>query len=401
MPRQPKDPNQSPQQPNSNGKPPRRKKSNYGAGSVYQLKDGRFAGSIKDSNSGKRIVRYGKTHKEAEKKLEDIKFEIRQGTLATGPNQTVEQFLTRWLNDVYRMEVRDSSYAQREVLLRVHIIPALGHLQMRKLSPEHVQTFYTKKLREGLKPATVDSFHTLLHKAFKTAVRWKLVPYNVCDQVTPPSLKDQEEGIALTMEQAITLLKACQGHNLEPLITLVLLTGMRHGEVNALRWDDINFEEGYLLVRHTVGYIPKKGFVERAPKTRKSKREIMLPGLALEALEKQRVLQRATRERAGDQWVDHNLVFPNPRGGFLYDHATRESFYRVLKKAGLPKLRIHDLRHTTSTLLQLDLGQPEKLVQELLGHENIEMTRGKYTHANRNALRKMMEEVDRKFRGFL
>src|SRR5579883_1099752 len=103
MPRQPKQsgqPNNSPQ--------PKRKKSTYGGGSVYPLKDGRYAASIKDPVSGKRVVRYGKTRKEAEKKLEDIKFEIRQGALATGPNQTVEQFLTRWLNDIYRLGTRDS-----------------------------------------------------------------------------------------------------------------------------------------------------------------------------------------------------------------------------------------------------------------------------------------------------
>lgn len=391
MARQPKDPQQS-------GKQPKRKKSTYGGGSVYPLKDGRYAASIKDPVSDKRIVRYGKTRKEAEKKLEDVKFEIRQGTLATGPNQTVEQFLMKWLNDVYRFEVRDSSYAQRETLLRGHIIPALGHFQLRKLNPMHIQTFYTKKLQEGFAPATVVALHAILRKALQMAVRWKLIPSNVCDQVTPPSLKDEEEGVALTMEQAITLLKACQGHKLEPLITLVLLTGMRHGEVNALRWDDINFDEGFLLVQRTVGRIPRKGFVERAPKTKKSKREIFLPGLALEALEKQRVIQQAMRERAGERWVDHNLVFPNPRGGFLADNATRRTFYLLLKRAGLPQIRIHDLRHTASTLFQIDLGQPEKLVQELLGHENAEMTRQKYTHVNRSALQKMMREVDHFFR---
>lgn len=390
MPRQPKDP----QQP----KQPKRRKSTYGGGSVYQRKDGRHVASIKDPASGKRIERYAKTEKEAWKLLEDMKFEIRQNTLATGPNQTVEQFLTRWLNEVYRHEVRESTYVQRESLLRVHILPALGHFQMRKLNPMHVQTFYTKKLQEGLSPGSIESFHTLLHKAFKMAVRWKLVPYNVCDQVTPPSLKDQEEGVALTMEQAITLLKACQGHKLGVLITLTMLTGMRHGEVNSLRWDDVNFEEGYLLVQHTVGYIRRRGFVERAPKTRKSKREIPLPGLALEALTKQRAVQQEMREQAGDQWVERGLVFCNPLGGFLYDNVTRRSFYRLLEKEGLPQIRIHDLRHTTSTLLQIDLGQPEKLVQELLGHENPEMTRRKYTHAQRAAMQRMMGEVDHFFR---
>jgi integrase len=387
MPRQPKQPGQ-----------PKRKKSTYGGGSVYPLKDGRFAASIKDPVSGKRVVRYGKTRKEAEKKLEDIKFEIRQGSLATGPNQTVEQFLTKWLNDIYRPETRDSSFVQRESLLRVHILPALGRFQLRKLTPMHVQTFYSQKLREGLAPATVVSFHSLLHKAFKTAVRWKMVPYNVCDHVTPPSLKDQQEGIALTLGQATTLLKACQGHPLENLLILIMLTGMRHGEVKALRWTDINFDEGYLLVQRTVSYLPRRGYVERPPKTRKSMREIVLPELALEALKRQRVAQQAMRDAAGSQWEEHNLVFPNQRGGFLSFSTTLQNFKRLMDRLGLPQIRIHDLRHTISTLLQIDLEQPEKLVQELLGHTSVEMTRQRYTHATRAALKKMMGELDRVFK---
>jgi integrase len=176
---------------------------------------------------------------------------------------------------------------------------------------------------------------------------------------------------------------------------------MRHGELNALRWDDIDFEEGCLQVQRTVGRIGKKGFVERAPKTRKSKREVVLPALALESLVAHRVRQQKLRERAGEYWKDQNLVFCNPHGGFLSDQSTRMTFHRLLKKAGLPQIRVHDLRHTASTLFSLEMEQPEKLVQELLGHENIEMTRGKYTHANRKLKRKMMEEVDRIFRGFL
>jgi len=390
MPRQPQEPKQ-----------PKHKKSTYGGGSVYPLKDGRYAASIKDPISGKRIVRYAKTKREAEKKLEDVKFEIRQGTLATGPNQTVKQFLEHWYNNVYRMEVRESSYIQRENLLRNHILPELGHMQLRKLNPMHVQTFYTKKLQEGLKPSTIHVFHAILHKALKVAVRWKLVPYNVCDQVTLPSLKDQEIGKALTMEQAIVLLKACQGHILEAFITLALLTGMRHGELSALRWDDIDFEQGHLQVQRTVSRLGKKGFVERAPKTRKSKREVVLPKLALEALEKHYLRQQEARARAGEQWVNHNLVFCNPRGGFVSEQVTRRVFHRLPKRAGLPQIRIHDLRHTASTLLSLEMDQPEKLVQDLLGHESIEMTRGKYTHGNRRLQQRMMEEVDRVFRDSL
>jgi hypothetical protein len=189
-------------------KEPKRKKTIHGGGTIYLRNDGRYVASIKDPNSGKRIDRYAKTEKEAEKKREDIKYEIRQNTLATGSNQTVQQYLTHWLEDVQKHEVREASYIQNRSIIQKQIIPAIGHIQMKKLTAQHMQRFYADKVREGLKPNSIGAIQNIMHKALKNAVRWKLVSQNVCDQVTVPRGGEIEPTAhPLTAEQALHLLK--------------------------------------------------------------------------------------------------------------------------------------------------------------------------------------------------
>src|SRR5262245_18323338 len=130
-----------------------RKKAVHGGGSVYPRKSEgkeRWVATIRDPETGKRIERYARSQKEAEQKLEDIKYEIRQSTLATGPHQTVKQFLEDWLEKTQRLNVRKSSYYRQESIIRKHILPAVGHLQLRKLTPLHVRNLYAAKAAEGL-----------------------------------------------------------------------------------------------------------------------------------------------------------------------------------------------------------------------------------------------------------
>jgi integrase len=384
MPRQPKDPQQ-----------PKRKKAIHGGGTVYQRKDGRYVASIKDPNSGKRIERYAKNEKEAEKKLEDIKFEIRQGTLATGPNQTVQQYLTRWFEDVHKQEVRETTYIQNRVTLNKHLIPGIGHIQLKKLTAQHIQRFYAEKIKEGCTASRVRGMHQLLHKALKNAARWKLIQQNVCDQVTVPrDTNKPETARILTEDQALLLLKASQGHPLEAFIALALVTGLRHGELMALRWQDINFEAKSLKVNHTVTLVWGHGYIENEPKTSTSKREIMLPQFVINSLLRHRARQERTRLLSGDKWQETGLVFCNRYGTYRDPSTTNKSFHRLLERNGLPSIRIHDLRHSAASLHIMVLNTPPKLVQELLGHSNIEMTLDVYTHANKSQQRQMMDAFD-------
>jgi integrase len=383
MPRQPKDPQQT-----------KRKKSTYGGGTVYQRKDGRYVASFKDPTSGKRIERYGKTHKEAEKLLEDIKFEIRQGTLATGPNQTVQQYLLRWFEDVHKYDVRETTFLRNRTFLK-RILPAIGNIHLRKLTAQHVRHFYAEMLKEGMKPGSVRNIHAFLRKALSNAVRWNLVPHNVCDQISAPrNTEGHEAAHALTADQALHLLRVSRGHALEVLIALALVTGLRHGEIRALHWQDVDLEERTLRVDRTVQRIWGKGYFVTTPKTEKGKREIVLPQYVVNVLLRQRQHIEEMRRQAGEKWQENDLVFPNERGKYQDETHTLRRFHNLLEKAGLPRVRVHDLRHSVASLLILVLGMPPKLVQEMLGHSDVEMTLNIYTHADKSQQRKMMDAFD-------
>jgi len=218
----------------------------------------------------------------------------------------------------------------------------------------------------------------VLHKALKNAVRWKLVAQNVCDVVSPPR-RVRHEAVPLSQEQAHRLLEAAKGHHLEALLTMALVTGMRQGELFALRWQDIDVEGASVHVRRTVLPIPGRGYVEHEPKTAKSRRKIRLPQFVMEALKKQRLHIEAMHLKAGNTWRESDLVFPSYCGGFIDKGNFHAVFQKLLKVAGLPHKRFHDLRHSTATIL-LTMGVHPKIVQEILGHSTISMTMDTYSH---------------------
>jgi integrase len=355
----------------------KRKRRAHGEGGLIRRKDGRWAGSFY-SAEGKRVYVYGSTQQEALEKLRKAQSEQEQGVLATGPKLKLGVYLEQWLEDVKKPELRVSSYVKYKKLIVGYIIPALGNLQLQKLTPQHVQSFYTKKLKEGLSAKTVHSIHGVLHNALDNAVRWRLVPKNVTDLVTPPRL-EKHEVQSLTLEQARTLLAAARGHRLDMLLTLALTTGMRRGELLALRWSDIDLESGMLQVRRTVDFIARYGYVEGEPKTARSRRKIVLPAFVVAMLKQHRKNQLEQRLKVGDDWQDRDLVICGLEGNYLNPRYLLKLFDKLLAEAGLSHMRFHDLRHSVVTLL-LGMGVDPRTIQEFVGHEDITTTMRIYSH---------------------
>jgi integrase len=355
----------------------KRKRRAHGEGGLVRRKDGRWAGSFY-SVEGKRVYVYGSTQQEALEKLRKAQSEQEQGVLATGPKLKLGVYLEQWLEDVKKPELRVSSYVKYKKLIVGYIIPALGNLQLQKLTPQHVQSFYTKKLKEGLSAKTVHSIHGVLHNALDNAVRWRLVPKNVTDLVTPPRL-EKHEVQSLTLEQARTLLAAARGHRLDMLLTLALTTGMRRGELLALRWSDIDLESGLLQVRRTVDFIARYGYVEGEPKTARSRRKIVLPAFVVAMLKQHRKNQLEQRLKVGDAWRDLDLVICGLEGNYLNPRYLLKLFDKLLAEAGLSHMRFHDLRHSVVTLL-LGMGVDPRTIQEFVGHEDITTTLRIYSH---------------------
>jgi integrase len=377
----------------SQNKKPRR---GHGEGAIYWRESRKRWVAELPLETGKSKYFTGKTYAEAQRKLKQAQIEQQQGKLATGPKQTVKQFLEHWLEHVHKANIRINSYRIYRQLLDNHLLPALGHHQLQRLSPQHIDELYAQKRKEGFAVETIRAMHRLLRRALQDAVRWSLVSSNVCDKVTPPR-QVKFEAQALSGEQVKQLLEVAKGSPIEVLLTLALTTGMRVGEMIALRWADIDLQDGSLQVRHTVSRVGKRfqenGLVENDPKTESSRRKIVLPQFVLEALKRHREHQVEVRDKAGSAWQEKDIVFSNHMGGFLERANINTMLKGLLKQAGLPEIRIHDLRHSAATIL-LKMNINPKQVQVLLGHSSIVITMDRYSHVLPDMQRGMMDQLD-------
>ncbi|MBE3560437.1 MAG: site-specific integrase [Ktedonobacteraceae bacterium] len=216
---------------------------------------------------------------------------------------------------------------------------------------------------------------------------------------TIPPREQQFEVTVLTLEQIQKLLAVIEGHRLAVLFKLALATGMRRGEIMGLKWQDINFEQALLQVRRIFTRQPGNRYIEAEPKTEKSKRSIMLTSIAIEALKRHQIHQLETKLAAGPDWEENDLVFCTMFGTPLNPNWVLKRFKSLLKKAGLPDMRFHDLRHSAATLL-LSLGVHPKIVQEILGHSRIAMTLDTYSHALPTMQREAMGKLGGVFKKF-
>jgi integrase len=223
----------------------------------------------------------------------------------------------------------------------------------------------------------VRNIHATLHKALKQAIRWRLVPRNVTEATTAPRFTKKEMQ-PLTPDHARTLLDVARGDRFEALYVLAITTGLRRGELLGLRWQDVDLKRGYLQVRQQL-IRTKKGLSFTTPKGSKS-RSVKLTQRAVETLKSHRKRQLEDKLRLVGLWQDAGLVFTTRKGTpFHPDSLTKRSFEPLMKRAGLPQIRFHDLRHTFATLL-LAKGTHPKVVQEMLGHANISQTIDTYSH---------------------
>ncbi|GCF11814.1 tyrosine-type recombinase/integrase [Dictyobacter arantiisoli] len=349
-----------------------------GEGTVYQRKDGRWVATI-TIEQGKRKYLYFKTQKEAIKAARETNNLKDQGLLLTGEDQTIELFLRTWLEDTAQPRLRERTYIRYRGLIENHIIPAIGKVKLQKLMPQHLQRLYNEKRKEGYAPQTIKHIHRVLHRAFHDALRWSLITHNVCDAVDAPRVPRHEMQV-LNVEQAQKLLQIAREDPFEAVYVLALTTGMRQGELLGLKWEDISLDGGKLQVRRTIARVGKLGFITNEPKTPRSRRSIYLADLAIEALKRHRAHQYELRLSAGPAWEDQGWVFCNQIGRPVEaGNLMRRSFKPLLKKADVPDIRFHDLRHSAATLL-LSMDVHPKIVQELLGHSNISMTLDTYSH---------------------
>ena len=364
----------------------KKKQQGNGSGTIYprKNKDGKITSYLGSyfAADGKRRYVSAKTKTACREKLRRTMSDADQGFVFDAANQPVGEYMVRWLEDFAKADLAPRTYHNYQLQIREHIIPAFGSMKLSKLDTPNVQALYSAKLRDGLKPSSVKYIHAVLHRALSKAVDLRLIPHNPAASADPPKVR-QEEITPLDTDQTRVFLDAARGQKYQALYVLSLTCGLRMGESLGLKWSDIDLDAGTLRVNRQLQRTRKDGdksgsLVFSEPKNA-SRRTIDLPQRAVEALRTHRKHQLEEKLRASS-YEDFDLVFATNKGTPLdAQNIVNRHFKPLLKHAGLPDIRWHDLRHTCATLL-LGRGVHPKLVQHLLGHVSITMTLDRYSH---------------------
>ena len=336
-----------------------------GEGTIYQRKDGRWCTQISLPN-GKRKTKYAKTQREVREWLLTQRHEVKRGDWVDDETLTVGDFLDRYRTEVLPGSLRETTLESYNGVIERHIKPGLGQYQLAKLKPQHVQSFYAAKSSAKLSQTTVRYIHAILHKALAHAVRFGLVSRNVSDLVVKPKARRSSPQV-WSLEDARRFIEATRADRLHALYVLAVFTGLRQGELLGLQASDVDWSSGSLHVRQALALIKGKGLTLMPPKTDRSRRTIKLPVQAVTAL----------RAHLGDQ--KEGYVFTTGNATPILARNLVRDFKALLKAAGLPIIRFHDLRHTCATL-HLAAGTNPKVVQDILGHSTINLTLGTYSH---------------------
>jgi len=354
-------------------------KRGNGEGSIYPHKRGGvkvgYRGSywVDAAEGPKRRYITGETREDVAEKLAKAISDRADGLVFDAGSTTTGEYLTRWLSDSVHGTVQGSTYRSYGRVVDGHLVPGVGRVKLAKLRPDHIRRLYRSMLDAGKATRTVQYAHTLLKRALAQAVMDGLIPRNAAEAVRPPKLK-RDEIQPLNADQVRALLDASDERS-RALYTVAVRTGMRPGEILALRWSDVDLEAGTVQINRALS----EGEFS-TPKTPRSRRRISLSPATVAALKAHRKRQLEERIAKAGLWEDHGLVFPSSVGTPKSQRNLNREFKNAAKRAGLPDhFKLYDLRHTCATLLLARNVHP-KYVQELLGHASIAQTLDTYSH---------------------
>ena len=303
----------------------------------------------------------------------------------------MNEYLEFWLQTT-KTSIRPKTYEQYDQIVHQHINPLLGDMKLMDIKPDKIQAFYNNKLQSGTSERTVILIHAVLHRSLNQAMKLGLITNNPAQAVTRPRLKQKEMKI-LDDYQVRDLLLSVKGTKYEALYLIAITTGLRQGELLALKWNDLDWKGRKLKVQRQIQRLKDQGLVFSEPKTKAGRRVIALGKSTLEKLKEHYKLQEFERQVTGNRWVDNDLIFPSSVGTPQEASNTLKHFKQHLKASKLPDIRFHDLRHTAATLM-LQQGIHPKVVQERLGHSNISLTLDTYSHVLPSMQEEAADKID-------
>lgn len=367
-----------------------------GEGTIRQRRAGLWEVRVR-LPSGRRKSFYAKSEPEALARLTDARRSMQEGLPLDGPERlTLGQFLADWLEHQARPRLRPSTYESYATIVRLHLVPTLGRIRLRALTPLHVKRALGEKLNSGLSPRRVQFIRSVLRAGLADAVRWGLVGRNVAAEVEPPR-QSKRRFQPITEEHAKAILEAIRGHRLEGLFYMALATGLRLGELLALKWSDVDSDARTASIHQSLQWVRGEPLL-LPPKNERSIRRVPLPDEAVQMLRAHRRRQLEERLVAGRDWHDSGFVFTNPWGRPLKRWNVYDSFRKRLRSRRVPHVRLHDLRHAYATFL-LAIGVDLKRISEMLGHAQISTTADVYAHVQPALLREAADAMDAVLRG--
>lgn len=364
-----------------------------GRGSVYQRpkSTGRWTAHVTwvDTAGERRQLKRGgfKSRKEAEQELTRMLGRIDLGVMVPPDRLIVEAWLEAWLEHVAKVVGRTPATVNGyRRALWPNAIPVIGQMRMQQVGPEDINRVFRRMAGKDrpCSASTIRNVYRVLRKSFADAERAGIVATNIVPRSSPPSSTAARAPKFPTwrFDELSAFLEHIQGDWFAPVLTALILTGARRGEICALRWADVDLEQSQLVIAHSITELPG-GIVEGDTKSHRS-RPVALDLDLVELLRLHRKDQEQWKFTVGAGWIDRDLVFPGPDGDFLKPNSLSRNFGRLVAAAPVPKIRLHDLRHTHATLM-VESGRDAKTVSERLGHSTVAFTLDRYVKPSLDA----------------
>jgi integrase len=347
-----------------------------GEGTIYWHK-GLKRYMIQVVDAGIRRTFYATTQADAKKKLRGLQRKQDQGERLVTSGMPLKDYLDVWIESI-KNRVRPSTFQGHETMVRVHLVPRLGHIRLNKLMPEHITRAWDKMIKDGKSASVVEHCHVRLSKALNDAVKRDLIYRNPCQVVAPPKAQAKEKRL-LDLEEINNLLAVAGDTEYYGIIHTALHTGLRRNELLALRWKDIDMDEAVIFLSRSL--FRDKGGVTlyHPPKTAKGRRSVDLTPSSAILLRQLRQQQELDGLLYGYEVNEESSVFRYRTGTPMLPDAVSHAFKRIAERVGLHGYHFHNNRDTHATLL-LRQGVHPKVVQERLGHAKVGTTMDIYSH---------------------